>query len=101
MVDELEAHAELEDLALIHEPVAPKDRADDVDGLPRTLQRFAVRDAVPSLDDLRTRRAEAEDRPATRQRVERRYRLADQRRRSRVHVDDPRSEADARRVRDE
>ena len=44
--------------------LALEDRADDRDVLLRARERLAVGDAMPALDDLRTRRPEPEDEAA-------------------------------------
>ena len=48
------------DLAGMLEPVAAADRADDLDGFPGGLDRFAKADAVPALHDPWPRRADAQ-----------------------------------------
>src|SRR5581483_7285271 len=50
--------------------VALEDRADHRDVLAQPGERLAERHAVPSLDDLRARGAQAEDEAAPRQRVD-------------------------------
>ena len=77
----------LERLAQVHRALAPQrhlvvlaleverllageDAADDLDVLPGAGQRLRVRLAVPALDHLRARRAEAEDGPAAGEVVE-------------------------------
>ena len=54
------------------EQLAPQDRTDDLDVLARLLERLAPRLAVPALDDLRPRGAEAEQEAAAGEQVERR-----------------------------
>ena len=62
----------LVELALeVERLLAGQDPADDLDVLAGAGERLGVRLAVPALDDLRARDAEAEDDPAAREVVER------------------------------
>src|SRR5262249_49906379 len=87
-------------LALVLERFfAREDLAEDCDVFARSGEWLSVRNAVPPLDDLRTRGPEAQNDSAPRESVECHCRHGRHRRRSRGHLDDARSEADAARLR--
>ena len=74
--------------AVVLDRLAAERGADDLDVLARAAERLAVRDAVPALDDLRPRGAEAEEEAAARELVERRDRHRRHRGRARRHLHD-------------
>ena len=74
--------------------LAAPDLAADLDDLPGAGERLVVRHAVEALDHLRARRAEAEDRPAARQRVEPGRGHRDERRRAAVERQDAGADLD-------
>ena len=80
MVEQLQTHAELEDLTVECDALTPQDLTNDVDDLARALHGLAIWHAVPALDDLWPGRSETEDRAPSGQRIECRHRLTDQRR---------------------
>ena len=58
------------DLAVVVEPLAGGDGADDLDGLAGAAHGLVEGDAVPAFHDLRSAGSDAEDAPSARQRVQ-------------------------------
>ena len=94
VVDQLQAHVELDRLAVVDDALAAQRHADHVDVLAGALQRLLEGHAVPALDHLRAAGAEPEDEAAPAEHVEGAGALREQRGRAREDVEDAGADLD-------
>src|SRR5262249_24710484 len=76
--DQLQAHVQVEDLTLVHEPLSAQHGADDVHRLAQPADAALEPDAVPALDYLVARRPQPQHNAAATDAVQRGGALCDQ-----------------------